>query len=155
MLARLRRKKELEPIQLSDEQLLRVIKQLKPEHIIPDYVLEALETTEDPKMVFANWIETLSRPALLALEDSDQFKDHKHNDEMWTVIWDAQWTREWPLGKYNKEEVIPDILIHGLKEYNIPKLTKQVEGIQKKMDRILLLLKDKEFCIDGETALKL
>ena len=155
MLERFKRKKEPEPIQLSDEQLLRVVRQIQPEHIIPDYILEDLEDTLLPKYQFAIWVKSLSRPALLALEDSKQIVGHEHEDDLWPVIWDEQWGREWPIGKYNQDERLPDMISSILGKYKLSDLGKQVEGMQKKLDRVLLLMKDKEFCIDGETALKL
>ena len=155
MFERIKRKKEPEPIVLSDEQLLRVIKQLKPEHIIPDYILEDLEETLLPKYQFEKWVESLSRPALLALEDSKQIVGQEHEDDLWPVIWNEQWKRVWPIGKYNHDERLPDMISSILGKYKLSDLGKQVEGIQKKLDRVLILMKDKEFCIDGETALKL
>jgi hypothetical protein len=73
----------------------------------------------------------------------------------WEVANDVEWENEYPLGKHGYKERIPDIVNDVLHKYKLTDMKKQVDGIQKKMDRVIYLIENAEFTIKGKEVMKL
>jgi hypothetical protein len=128
-------------------------------HIVPrDIMREILSLPEKEqhrtKEIVAEFLKTLNRPELLAFEDADQFRENESvNDWIWEAYYEEQWEREWPIGKSNYKDTIPYIVKDTISDYD--ELKKQIQGIQKKLDRLASLMENTEITMSGKTALKL
>ena len=115
------------------------------------------------KTIFADYIKTVSRVHLLSVGDNPWFTEHKEHDWLIEAYNDEEWKRDWPTSKYQYEDMIPDIVmdtipIQGLdkkKPINLGQLVKQVEGIQKKLDRVLKIIENTEVTMSAKTALSM
>lgn len=132
---------------------------------IPKDVKERIDClgADSARIVFKDYLKTVNRVQLLCVEDDPWFKKHKHHDYLIEVYNEEEWERQWPMGEYGYETRIPSIVmstipLEGLDKENpvdIAKLARQVEGIQKKLDKIIKLMESKEVTMSVKTALSL
>ena len=129
---------------------------VRPIHIVPDrFRTQFIEMGYSSKNEIRSFLKNLTRTELMDFEDSKQFDGTKAEDAAWEAYADEEWARVWPIGEYGYKERIPQIVRDTMKGFEITKLQKQVEGMQKKLDRIALLFEDAEVCMKGKTALAL
>jgi len=129
---------------------------------IPEHIKKRIDghAGHNAKTIFAEYLKTIGRVHLLYISDDPWYKDHKDHD--WLVeAYDAEeWNRDWPLGKYQHESGLPDLIMstisgQGKSRIDLTKLVKQVEGIQKQLDKLLKLLESKDVTMSVKTALSL
>jgi len=131
-----------------------------PRYIVPQDIMDEItglsrQDAYKAKEIVAKFLKTLNRPELLAFEDADQFRhiEERINEFAWEAYHDEEWQRSWPLGCSNYESTIPDIVTSTIQDYD--SLKKQIHGIQKKLDRLSMLMENTEITMSGKTALKL
>ena len=131
-----------------------------PRHIVPEDIMNEIrqlprEEEHKTKEIILNFLKTLNRPELMAFEDADQFKgfSERINGWVWEAYYDEEWQRKWPWGQHLYEQIIPDVVKSTISDYD--ELKKQVQGIQKKLDRLASILENTEITMSGKTALKL
>lgn len=130
---------------------------------IPKSIRKAVDRAKghEAKTILLDYLTTLNRVQLLCVYDDPWFNAHPHKDWLDEAYWDQEWKRSWPLGKDAYESTIPDIVwetipINGLDKDNpidLSKLVKQVNGIQKKLDRVLRIIENTEVTMSAKTAL--
>ena len=87
--------------------------------------------------------------------DAGQFDGTKAEDAAWEAANDSEWDRDYPMGKHEYEERIPEIVRDTMKGFEISKLQKQLDGMQKKLDKVETLISNAKFELCGKDALKL
>ena len=129
---------------------------VRPVHIIPNkYRKKFIEMGYASKTEISNFLKVLTRTELMDFEDSKQFDGTKAEDAAWEAVSDEEWTRTWPMGKHTYQERIPDIVTDVISKYKLSDLLKQVELIQKKLDRLSKLVENTEVTMSGRTAINL
>ena len=129
---------------------------VRPVHIIPDkYRTQFIEMGYNSKEEIKSFLKNLSRTELMDFEDSKQFDGTAAEDAAWEALSDEEWSRTWPIGEHGYKERIPEIVRDTMKSFEITKLQKQMDGIQKKLDRIVVLFEQAEVCMTGKEVLKL
>ena len=128
---------------------------VKPEHIMPnrEHIISLGYTESLP--YFKGFLEGLTRNQLMDFQDSKQFDATDVEEAAWECANDAEWMREYPMGKHEYEERIPDIVRNTIQKYNLDALQKQVMGMQKKLDKVETLISTAKFELCGKDALKL
>ena len=140
-----------------------------PEHIMPNREHIISLGYSEAKQYFDGFLEGLTRTQLMDFQDSKQFDGTAVEEAAWECANDAEWKREYPMGKYEYEERIPDIVANSLPvrytrkkdkngrdiDLDLNELEKQVQGIQKKLDKVETLISTAEFKLCGKDALKL
>ena len=125
-----------------------------PEHVMPNHE-NIVALGYDAKQYIKGFLEGLTRTQLMDFQDNKQFDGTKAEDAAWEAANDAEWERDYPLGKHSFSERIPDIVKDVINPYKLGDLKKQVEGIQKKLDKVETLISTAEFTLCGKDALKL
>jgi len=146
MFERFRKKKEPE-VQVP-------IPDVKPKHIMPNH--EAIvKLGYGAKQYIEGFLEGLTRTQLMDFQDTKQFDGTDAEDAAWEASHNREWAFEWPMGKHTYTERIPDIVTDVISKYKLSDLLKQVEGIQKKLDRLSKLVENTEVTMSGKTALQM
>lgn len=128
---------------------------VKLPHIMPNHDnIVALGYSESIPY-FKGFLEGLTRTQLMDFQDSKQFDGTAVEEAAWECANNEEWVRDWPMGKHEYEERIPDIVSNTLSKYKLSDLVKQVEGMQKKLDRLAKLVENTEVTMSGKTALGL
>jgi len=125
-----------------------------PPHVMPNHE-HIVKLGYDAKQYIEGFLEGLTRTQLLDFQDSKQFDDTAAEDASWEAANDREWRLDWPLGKHTYTERIPDIVSDVISKYKLSDLLKQVEGIQKKLDRLAKLVENTEVTMSGRTAINL
>lgn len=125
-----------------------------PKHIMPNRE-EIISMGYSAKEKITEFLKALSRTELMDFQDSKQFDGTKAEDASWEAANDVEWGHEYPIGEHGYKERIPSIVNDTIAEYKLGELKKQVDGIQKKMDRVIYLIENAEFTIKGKEAMKL
>ena len=134
---------------------VQVIKpDVKPKHIMPNHE-HIVNLGYEAKQYIAAFLKDLPRTGLMDFEDNKQFDGTKAEDAAWEAASDEEWSREYPMGGHTYKERIPDIVRDTMKGFGISKLQKQMDGIQKKLDRLSKLIENTEITMSVKTALKL
>ena len=126
-----------------------------PQHIMPNREHIIALGYSEAKQYFDGFLEGLTRTQLMDFQDSKQFVDTDVEDASWECANDAEWKRDYPMGKHEYEERIPDIVRNTIQKYNLDALQKQVMGMQKKLDKVETLISTAKFELCGKDALKL
>ena len=140
---------------------------------IPEDVVRAIEATEDggtAKRLFIEYLNTLDRVDFLRAGDAYKKiwnKDHEMTDWLWEAHNDVEWSLEFPMTKQLYDameqqalEAIPMWYDRGKGPDKGPvldlnKLVRTLEGVQKKLDKVEVLISTAEFKLCGKDALKL
>jgi len=141
---------------------------------IPEDVVQAIEATEDggtAKRLFIEYLKTLDRVDFLRAGDAYQKiwdKDHEMRDWLWEAYNDVEWKLEFPqterLYDLFKQEVYENMpIIYTRKkdkngreqDLDLNKLVLQIDGMQKKLDKLMVLISNAEFKLCGDAAMKL
>lgn len=108
------------------------------------------ETATDK--TFTEYIKSLTRIQLIELYDRNIIPDHLY-DYFADVFYSMD---SWPSIDDEVSAMMNKFWYGGdTVRYKFPELQKQVEGIQKKIDRIVKLLEKVEVCTDAKTVLEL
>ena len=108
---------------------------------------------------FRAWLKDLSRVQLMELFDMDTM-----TEAHWSLFFDEENSRAWPVDcdlRENSLSMAFKNYAEGKKEeektfeMTLDRLEPQVKGIQKKLDRLLLLIGDTELKVTVKDALKL
>ena len=128
-----------------------------PPHIMPNRAHIIALGYSEAKQYFDGFLEGLTRTQLMDFQDSKQFDGTDVEEAAWECANDAEWKREYPIGKYGYEERIPSIVNDtiGTLDTDVVKLKASVEGMQAKLDKITTLIANAEFKLCGKDALKL
>jgi len=140
-----------------------------PAHIMPnrEYIIALGYSGSIP--YFEGFLETLTRTQLMDFQDSKQFEGTAVEEAARECANNEEWKRDYPMGKDEYESRIPDIVANSLPirytrkkdkygkliDLDLNELVDQIEGMQKKLDRVTKLLDNAEFKITGKEALKL
>ena len=127
---------------------------VKPEHIMPNHD-HIVSLGYDAKEYIVGFLEGLTRTQLMDFQDAKQFDGTKAEDASWEASNDSEWERDYPMGKHEYEERIPDIVSNTIQKYKLSDLIKRVDGMQKKLDRVETLISTAKFELCGKDALKL
>ena len=129
---------------------------------VPEHIKKEMDgyAGHNAKTIFANYLKTVNRVQLLAIGDDPWFKDHKDHDWLIEAHDDEEWERDWPLGKYQYKHGLPDLILstiagEGKSHIDLNKLVKQVDGVQKRLDKLLKLLGSKDVTMSIKTALSM
>jgi len=138
-------------------------------HIMPnrEHIIALGYTESIP--YFKGFLEGLTRTQLMDFQDSKQFDGTAVEEAAWECANNEEWERDYPMGKDEYESRIPDIVINALPirykrkkdKYDKPidldlnELVNQVEGMQKKLDRLAKLIENTEVTMSGKTAINL
>lgn len=142
---------------------------------IPEHLVQAIEASEDggtAKNLFIEYLKTLDRVDFLRAGDAYRKiwdKDHEMIDWLEEAYNDVEWHLEFPMTKRlyatmesQALEVIPMWYDRGSGKgtskgpiLDLNKLVRQVEGVQKKLDKVEVLIANAEFKLCGKDALKL
>ena len=126
-----------------------------PKHIMPNHKhIIALGYSESKQYIEA-FLKDLSRTELMDFQDGKQFTGTAVEEAAWESGNEAEWKRQYPIGKYGYEERIPSIVKDTICSFDIKKLEERVNGMQKKLDKITTLISNAEFKLCGKDALKL
>lgn len=131
---------------------------------------------EEGTKKFREYLKGLTRVQLLEwfdTNDSEILPDGKEYPEWWREYWPEEESRDWPLGKTTVEDHLSKVLKHYAtygKPYGalgndkleaktieaiVERLDPQVQGIQKKLDRLITLLGEKEIPVSIDRLLNL
>ena len=146
MFERLRKKKQPE---------VQVKPDVIPKHIMPNREHIIALGYSESKQYFDGFLEGLTRTELMDFQDSKQFTGTAVEEAAWESGNEAEWKRQYPIGKYGYEERIPSIVKDTIGSFDIKKLEERVNGMQKKLDKITTLISNAEFKLCGKDALKL
>ena len=126
-----------------------------PPHVMPnrEHIIKLGYSESIP--YFKGFLEGLTRTQLMDFQDSKQFDGTGVEDAAWEQANNEEWKREYPMGEHEYKERIPDIVKDTISNYKLSDLTKQVAGIQKKLDRLSKLIENTEVTMSGKTALKM
>ena len=133
------------------------------EPALPDVILPHIMPNHDnivalgyeAKQYIEGFLEGLTRTQLMNFMDAGQFDGTKAEDASWEAASDREWNLDWPMGKTEYEDRIPDIVRNTIDKYKLDGLQKQVIGIQKKLDKVETLISNAKFELCGKDALKL
>lgn len=140
-----------------------------PKHIMPNREHIIALGYSESLPYFKGFLEGLTRTQLMDFQDSKQFDDTAVEEAAWECANNEEWKRDWPMGKEEYQERIPSIVLDAIPiRYNRPKdkndrpidldlnkLVNQIEGIQKKLDRLMKLVENTEVTMSGKTAINL
>jgi len=126
-----------------------------PKHIMPNREHIIALGYSKSKQHFDGFLEGLTRTELMDFQDSKQFDGTAVEEAAWECANDAEWGRDYPMGKDEYTERIPSIVKETMKSHDIDKLHEKVDGMQKKLDKITTLIANAEFKLCGKDALKL
>lgn len=126
-----------------------------PKHIMPNREHIIKLGYSESLQYFEGFLEGLSRTELMDFQDSKQFDGTAVEEAAWESANNEEWKREYPMGKHTYTECIPDIVKDTISDYKLSDMTKQVAGIQKKLDRMAKLIENTEVTMSGKTALKM
>ena len=133
-----------------------IIQQDLWKHIVPEErVKRWISLKYGAKDEILTFLNTLDRVDLMRFRDVKQFDETDCADAVWEAINDSEWCRDYPMGKYTYQERIPSIVTETMGAFDIKKLEKSVDGIQKKLDKIEKLLGKKSITMSIRDALKL
>jgi len=136
------------------EEVQVIVPDVIPPHVMPNHE-HIVKLGYDAKQYIEGFLEGLTRTQLLDFQDAKQFDNTDAEDASWEASHNREWAFEWPMGKHTYTERIPDIVRDVIGEYKLSDLVKQVEGIQKKLDRLSKLIENTEVTMSGKTALKM
>ena len=108
-------------------------------------IITAVADKENKRNRLLELFRKMNRVELLEFEDEEP-KELSFN---WNIFYEAMYEHDWPLKKDTFEE------FQNARDTTVDKLKNQVEGMQKKLDRITKLLENAEFKLCGKDALKL
>lgn len=115
---------------------------------------------KDGKTKFRKWLKSLTRVQLLELNDMDVLPE----DGSWGDLYDEENRRAWPIDQELRNDYLSEAFNDYAKgpnndaktfENTLKRLVPQVEGIQKKLDKLLKLLEGKDVTMSVKTALSL
>jgi len=109
-------------------------------------VKTALSDKEHGIRKFREMLRNLTRVELLDFEDIYNEEDI---DFVWSIFYEVMYEHEWPLKRDTFNEFANNDSIR------IDKLDKQVDGMQKKLDKIVQLLEGFQITMSVKDALKL
>ena len=133
-----------------------IIEQETPKYIVPEERAEKWKKLKyEAKDEVLTFLNTLDRVDLMRFQDAKQFDGTLCEDAVWEAANDTEWSRDYPMGEHEYTERIPSIVKETMGSFDIVKLEKKVDGIQKALDRIKYLIENAEFTITGKEALKL
>jgi hypothetical protein len=125
----------------------------------------AAETYDMKRSLCKEFYLTLSRVDLLRFGDCEWYKGHPDNQGvLWEELNDAEWNRDWPLGK-SQDEVLTQGAVDAIpitwskdrkKSYfNLDTTEKAIEGIQAKVDNIMKVLEKFDVTLSAKEAVDL
>lgn len=132
-----------------------IIPDVIPRHIMPNREHIIKLGYSESRQYFEGFLKDLSRTELMDFQDSKQFIGTAVEEAAWEVSNEVEWTHTYPIGQHGYEERIPSIVKDTISEYKLSDMKKQVQGIQKKVDRLIYLIENAEFTIKGKEAMKL
>ena len=140
-----------------------------PNHIVPQELRNAIINAKgsDKKRLIAGFLKNLTRGELMDFEDADQFAgDDNTNKWILDAYAGEEWRRRWPIGLYGYYTEIPDIIANSApikylrrvadsNAIDINALEDKVNEIQKRLDRIVLIIENSDFLINGKNIMEM
>ena len=126
-----------------------------PKHIMPNREHIIALGYSESRPYFEGFLEGLTRTQLMDFQDSKQFDGTAVEEAAWETANEEEWKRDYPIGKHGYEERIPSIVKDTMGHFDIEKIKKQVEGMQKKLDIMTKLVENTEVTMSAKTALNL
>lgn len=130
------------------------VTEIIPPHIMPNHD-NIVALGDEAQQYIKGFLDGLTRTQLMDFQDAKQFDETSAEEAAWEASNEREWELDWPMGKHEYEERIPDIVSNTLSKYKLTDLVKQVEGMQKKLDRLAKLVENTEVTMSGKTALGL
>ena len=127
---------------------------VRPPHIMPNHD-HIVALGYEAKQYITGFLGDLTRTQLMDFQDAKQFDGTDAEDAAWEAANDEEWKRDWPMGEHEYQERIPDIVKDTISDLKLYDLRKQVEGMQKKLDRLAKLVENTEVRMSGKTALEM
>lgn len=115
---------------------------------------------KDGPTKFREWLKSLTRVQLLELNDMDVLPENGS----WGILYDEENSRSWPIDNELRDDYLSMVLNAYAKgpdkdattfENTLARLVPQVEGIQKKLDRVLKIIENTEVTMSAKTALSM
>jgi len=140
---------------------LRKKKKPEPEIIIHQYeFVPPFDFEGATKEEVVKYLKSLSRVQLLHFGDTTDFDEINTELDLWDLYYEVRdWHGVWPTDEdvrtaMNKLYWDKDSLYNKYKAGDMD-FTKRLDGMQKKLDKIVTLLENAEFTLTGKEALKL
>ena len=139
----------------------RFRKKKEPEIIIHQYeFVPPFKFEGATREEIIKYLKSLSRVQLLHFADTTDLDDVKTELDLWNLYYEVlNWHDIWPLDN-DATKALQDLYWNTDSLYNKYKagdldFSKRLDGMQKKLDKIVTLLETAEFTLSGKDALKL